>query len=250
MDLAVFYQIIVPLLEMRQAVLIMISTPTGTWSFYNHLFNLVLPSTGEKLFNTVSVELVCPRCLRTERAEHCRHNLHKIPDWKDSDKLDVVKLIYGDRTTTLKRESLGMTADDVNPIIRREFITDLRERPLWVPDYDVVPKFVHIVVDPNAGGDNGFALTALVYLNGQVIVSMMSVVVFMGVRTRRLLRQCRTVLGRVLAPICRLARARRGGPFPPSLALPTVLRVEHFVPRDVPLRPLKIGSRLGNPRGR
>ena len=177
MDLGVFYQIVVPLLEMRQAVLIMISTPTGTWSFYNHLFNLVLPQTGQKLFNTVTVELVCSLCKRTERTEHCRHNLHMVPAWKNSKKLDVVKLIYGDRTTTLKRESLGLTADDSNPLIRRDFITDLRERPLWVPDRDVPPRFVHITVDPNAGGPNGLAMTAIVYLNGQAVVSCFSVCV-------------------------------------------------------------------------
>ena len=192
MDLGVFYQIIVPLLEMRQAELIMISTPTGTWSFYNHLFNLVLPSTGLKLFNTITVELVCARCLRTERSEHCRHNLHKIPDWKDSDKLDVVKLIYGDRTTTLKRESLGLTADDVNPIIRKAFITDLRERPRWAPDMDVPPRFVHIVVDPNAGGANAMAMTAITYLNGQAIVSRRGLFARTHARTTtRRLRACR-----------------------------------------------------------
>jgi len=57
MDLGVFYQIVVPLLEMRQAVLIMISTPTGTWRKYIkiHLIEVHLTTTIVQVFITHSL---------------------------------------------------------------------------------------------------------------------------------------------------------------------------------------------------
>jgi hypothetical protein len=51
MALDVFYEVIVPLMEMRQCVLIGISTPVDTFNFFYTMLELRHPDTGEYIFN-------------------------------------------------------------------------------------------------------------------------------------------------------------------------------------------------------
>ncbi len=106
MDLAVFYQIVVPLLEMGESILIMISTPVDSFNFYSELITLKDPVTGENVFSVYEMDLICKLCLQTEHPEQCRHNFKYIPPWKSAERLEMVKLILRDNKTILKRESM------------------------------------------------------------------------------------------------------------------------------------------------
>lgn len=107
MALDVFYEVIVPLMEMKNAVLIGISTPIDTFSFFHAMLELRYPDTGEYVFNRYAAELICGNCKLLESyAEECRHNLDLIPPWKDQNSLEVVKLIFGNKVSIMKRESM------------------------------------------------------------------------------------------------------------------------------------------------
>ncbi len=106
MDLGVFYEVVVPLLEMGNAVLVMISTPVDSFNFYSILMNLTDPATGERLFLVYEMELICKRCKKKTHPEKCRHNLKYLPPWKSSEKHEIIALILKDRVTTLMRESM------------------------------------------------------------------------------------------------------------------------------------------------
>ena len=106
MDLKVFYEVVIPLLEMEQAILIMISTPVDSVNFYTILLYLEDPDTGKRVFDVYEVDLVCDKCKRTNHPTKCRHMLKYLPSWKDSSKLDIVAMILKDRETTLLRESM------------------------------------------------------------------------------------------------------------------------------------------------
>lgn len=107
MSLSVFYEVIVPLMEMVKSVLIGISTPVDSFNFFNKMLNLKFPDTGEYVFNRYCAELICPNCKELEEdSEMCNHNLDLIPPWKDSKNIALVRLIFGDKVSTLKRESL------------------------------------------------------------------------------------------------------------------------------------------------
>jgi hypothetical protein len=61
----------------------------------------------ENFTDRYAAELICGNCKKLENgAEECRHNLELIPPWKDPQTLEVVKLIFGDKVSTMKRESL------------------------------------------------------------------------------------------------------------------------------------------------
>jgi hypothetical protein len=106
MSLDVFYEVIIPLFEMRNASLICISTPVDNFNFYSALLNLVHPDTNLPIFNTYQLQLICNRCKKKEKPEKCIHNLKYIPPWKSEQKLDIVKIIMKDMAHILKRESL------------------------------------------------------------------------------------------------------------------------------------------------
>lgn len=106
MDLGVFYEVVVPLWEMGEAVMIMISTPVDSFNFYSALLSMTDPDTGQRMFLVFEVELICKRCMLKEKPEECKHNLKFLPPWKSAEKLDIVKVIMRDQVTTLKRESM------------------------------------------------------------------------------------------------------------------------------------------------
>lgn len=106
MDLSVFYEVVVPLLEMGNSVLIMISTPVDSFNFFSGLLELRDPDTGSRVFLVYDVELICKRCKMKDRPSDCRHMLKFLPPWKSAEKMDVVKLILKDNANILQRESM------------------------------------------------------------------------------------------------------------------------------------------------
>jgi len=106
MDLSVFYEVVVPLWEMGNAVMIMISTPVDNFNFFSMLLDMRDPETQQRVFLVYEVDLICKRCKLKEKPEECRHNLRFLPEWKSANKLEVVAQIMKDNITILKRESL------------------------------------------------------------------------------------------------------------------------------------------------
>jgi hypothetical protein len=106
MSLDVFYEIIIPLFEMKNSTLICISTPLDSFNFYTALMGLKHPDTGVGVCNTYEVEMVCARCKRKTHPENCRHNERYVPPWKGQEKNQIVRIILKDMVHILKRESL------------------------------------------------------------------------------------------------------------------------------------------------
>ena len=170
MDTKVFYEVIVPLLEVENTALICISTPQDSMNFYSEMFTLKTPD-GKALFNTLEVSLVCAACKASENPERCPHMSDEIPPWKSLQKLDMVKAIYGDKTELLKRESMGVITEDMMSVFREKFVNSLFDRPRY--KLRKLPLFVFVACDPNGGGDSEMGLVSLVVeYNSIVIVGM------------------------------------------------------------------------------
>ncbi len=151
MDMKVFFEVVVPLLEMEKAVLIMISTPVDSYNFYSKLLGLKNTTTGDDLFLVYEVDLVCDRCKMTSKEpEKCRHMLKYLPSWKSPDKLEIVAMMYGDRKTTLLRESMGVITDAAGGFFLAQDINAMFKSKEWKPDRTLKPQYVLIACDPNA----------------------------------------------------------------------------------------------------
>ena len=136
MDIKMFNEVIVPLLELETTALICISTPQDSTNFYSLMFEMKDPA-GNPLFNQQKIEMVCEDCKRGPHPENCTHMKHLLPRWKSGAKQDMVKQIYGDR-----------------------------------PLYNFInrPKYVFIGCDPNGGGDSEMCVFSVSMEAGQFVI--------------------------------------------------------------------------------
>ena len=148
MDLGVFYEVIVPLMEMRGAATICISTPISSWNFYTELTEL-RDDRGELLFNVIKVGIVCHRCLGTDQEDMCTHPSADKPDWK-LETSEKMRAIYGHRKTLLMREVMGKVTDAENLAFEvRDLKAFFAAKPVAEPHSPVTRVFV--AVDPTGG---------------------------------------------------------------------------------------------------
>lgn len=159
LDLAVFYEIVVPLLEMDSTALIAISTPSDSLNFYSEMFELK-DAQGDPFFRTISVNLVCDACKKAGKGASCTHNQDLIPPWKSAAKLDMVRALYGSGNKDLmQRESMGAITDDAKSLFKSDDVTRVMSTCVPLPD---IADYVFIAVDPNGGGSSQMAIVSIV----------------------------------------------------------------------------------------
>lgn len=94
-----------PLLEVVGSVILMITTPSEKSRFVESFKHLKDPNTGETMFNYFDGAMVCERCAKRSRPEHCTHKDHLLPSWKTKQKQKLAELILADNRDTLLRET-------------------------------------------------------------------------------------------------------------------------------------------------
>ena len=167
LDIQVFYQVIVPLLEMDSTAMIAISTPQDSLNFYSEMFELK-DHLGKPFFKQIKVSLICDMCRAAGKGEDCNHMSHWIPPWKSRDKFLMAKALYGSNTDLLKRESMGETTDDANSVFSSKDVNVLLESPRV--KLDSSPDYVIIAADPNGGGSSQFAVVSIVLEGDRCVI--------------------------------------------------------------------------------
>ena len=167
MDLKMFNEVIVPLLELETTALICISTPQDSTNFYSLMFEMKDPS-GAHLFNQQKIEMVCEDCKRGPHPENCTHMKHLLPRWKSGAKQDMVKQIYGDNATDMLRESMGVTTNDSCSVFHQRWVENFKKRPPYA--FVNRPKYIFIGCDPNGGGDSEMCVFSASMEAGQFII--------------------------------------------------------------------------------
>lgn len=167
MDIKMFNEVIVPLLELETTALICISTPQDSTNFYSLMFEMKDPA-GAPLFNQQKIEMVCEDCKRGPHPENCTHMKHLLPRWKSGAKQDMVKQIYGDNATDMLRESMGVTTNDSCSVFAQRWIDNFKARPPYT--FTNRPKYVFIGCDPNGGGDSEMCVFSVSMEAGQFII--------------------------------------------------------------------------------
>jgi hypothetical protein len=162
-DLRLFYEVVMPLLEMTTSVMIMISTPVNTFNFFSSLLHLKDPETGKECFLTYDVNLVCKLCRRGDatRQLECRHMMHLLPRWKSQDKMKLAELIMRDQVTTLLRESRGLVTDAGSSYFKQDEVELLVRSPPTRIEPTAYPRYVLITIDPNTRVDQSSSNMAL-----------------------------------------------------------------------------------------
>jgi len=176
-------EVIVPLLEIETTALICISTPQDSTNFYSMMFEMV-DAGGEKLFNQIQLQMVCEDCKAGPNPHDCTHMKHLLPKWKSGAKQgkiihfiifffpqaslytltlfyfqDMVRLIYGDNSADMLRESMGVTTNDTSSIFQENWLNLFASRPPYRSS--APPKVIYIACDPNGGGSSQMAIVSL-----------------------------------------------------------------------------------------
>ena len=158
MPIKMFHEVIVPLLELETTALICISTPQDSSNFYSMMFEMV-DQAGEKLFNQIQISMVCEDCKLTAHPEKCTHMKHLLPKWKSGGKQDMVRQIYGENTTDMLRESMGVTTNNSSSIFQDDWLDTFTSRDPYVEL--TPPRVVFVACDPNGGGSSQMAIVSL-----------------------------------------------------------------------------------------
>lgn len=167
LDLQVFFEIVVPLLEMATTALIAISTPQDKLNFYSEMFELK-DHTGQPFFRTIRVSLVCEKCREAGVGAQCTHKQDLIPPWKSAAKLDMVRALYAEQGDLMQRESMGAITDDAKSLFSSQVVTSfMKEAPVEIM---FEPSYVFMALDPNGGGASQMAVVSIVLHERKLIV--------------------------------------------------------------------------------
>lgn len=167
MDHRVFYTVVVPTL-VTEATFIGITTLGDEANFVNKLVK-IKRSTGELMFNVISMMLVCEECKRAGKEADCNHMMGEIPYWQDPQRhKDIEKMMEGEYETFM-RETKGM---NVNGLIQPVYPTTAIDNFMTnIYKEEKTHSHVFISVDPAGGGDaSKYAIVSCVYDGYKMVV--------------------------------------------------------------------------------
>ena len=114
---------------------------------------------GELLFNQIQLRMVCEDCKASANPQDCTHMKHLLPKWKSGAKQDMVRLIYGENSADMLRESMGVTTNDTSSIFQENWLNTFASRPEYCPSG--APVVIYVACDPNGGGSSQMAIVSL-----------------------------------------------------------------------------------------
>jgi len=168
MDMQVFYEVVVPLMEMDRTSLICISTVLGSDNFYSKLLCLK-DDQGRSFFNKFEFYLACKACMDAGIASKCTHKMHELPHWQSSRKHARIRAMMSDQKELLERETMGIMHDSGDCAFEKRLVKRMMDRPGYPLTKTV--RHIFVSIDPNAGGDSRFGICSCIYERGQLIIA-------------------------------------------------------------------------------
>lgn len=169
-DVQVINQVAVPLMTVRNAVTLAISTPCGDEGNYYNAF-LDLPSEddpNEKMFRIVKLGLACDSCMLSGKTSSCTHKAYMMPPWKSAARQLKTKIIMGEAFKDLyAQENLGIIANNTYYYFKEPMIKAMQNNSRASHAWRDAPTIVHIGIDPSGGGSkSNYAMASVVRMDG------------------------------------------------------------------------------------
>lgn len=164
-----FKEVIVPLLELRNAALLGISTADDEFNFYSQLIEKK-DDRGEPMFKVIRAGKICDACQKLEPAEQlmCNH-IPNTEHWKSIRKNKRLKALYEDDPARGLRELGGVIASDFTPCFKKSDVNRfMDEAPRYVAQS--APSHIFLTIDPSGGGPSHLALMSGYYVGGHLLV--------------------------------------------------------------------------------
>jgi hypothetical protein len=190
MDSQVFYEVVVPLLGLRDTALIAISTILDPSNFYTKLIDMRDPD-GKALFDVQKFELVCAKCKASSTPWECTHMTDTLPPWLSGEKHHKIRNFLPPEL--IGRETMGITMSDANKAFSPASIESFTSAPaaqLPVVAEHVCRRTLHqefidtkhilaeqapgsaiyTAVDPSGGGASEYAIASVLHFEGKINV--------------------------------------------------------------------------------
>jgi len=158
----VISQTIAPLVEMRDSMLIGVSTPAGEENAFTKLMQ-------HKEFDAHMYQRACADCIAAKRATLCPHMDHLAPAWKDIGRESIAAALMGSDEKLQAQESRGVITTDDSRVFEASHIAAFFDAP-GVSIENGKVRVLWVFADPNGGGQSKLALLACTYITGKVVL--------------------------------------------------------------------------------
>lgn len=105
MDMWVFFEVVVPLLELENTCLIAVTTVLDDDNFYSKLLD-IKDENGKPLFHYLNFQLGCNRRKCKLNPAKCFHNIGMIPPWHSKRKHKKARLLLSEHQDLMQRETM------------------------------------------------------------------------------------------------------------------------------------------------
>ncbi|KAK3255106.1 hypothetical protein CYMTET_35733 [Cymbomonas tetramitiformis] len=167
LDEAVFTEVIVPLLNVRDTAMLAISTPLDENNFYSTLLNMKDPVTRGPMFNVLEIKLICDVCSAKGVKDVCVHRRELIPPWKNDHRREsMTKALFESQPRMYMQEQLGISSSTDARCFDVASVDDFGNSSSHL---EGDPKHAFVGIDTCGGGSNFMALVSGVYSRDGVL---------------------------------------------------------------------------------
>eukprot|EP00854_Cymbomonas_tetramitiformis_P009764 gene9764-11568_t len=164
LDEAVFTEVIVPLLNVRDTALLAISTPLDENNFYSTLLRMKEPNSDEPMFYVLEVTLICPTCAERGVKDVCEHRRELLPPWKsDHRREEMTRMLFESQPQMYMQEQLGIPSGADACCYDRESLARFAKRVRYQVDTSTINPIghnVYMAIDTCGGGNNMMAIVS------------------------------------------------------------------------------------------
>ena len=163
----VWYQVILPLLQLDDAYIIGISTIQDDDNFMSKYLRQK-DQFGKSFFRIFQFFGVCTDCRMAGLTESCTHMDHLRPAWHSSEKLKRIKLLMQGNEELANQELSGISSSANKRAFPLAKVRGLFEQKrLPIPEFI---EYLFVAIDPSASGNSNLAICTSYSKHGRLVV--------------------------------------------------------------------------------
>jgi len=138
-------------------------------NYYSKLLELK-DERGQPFFQIHKFVMACAACLEAGTPASCTHMWASLPPWQSERKHKKIRAMMADQEALLMRETQGIMSDMHQRAFDPKLIAFAEKQPPVIIKSTLTIEHVFVTIDPSGGGESHFAVTSVIYRQGQVVV--------------------------------------------------------------------------------
>lgn len=167
-DPQLFKKVIIPLVMMKNVVLLAISSPSDEVNYCSQLILMTNRATGELIFHSVLPQYQCEQCTSIITGDKCPHQYETLPAHRNMKQLNIAISLLGSDKLTIDQELFGKVKSATSHMFR-SFMNEWSKEPLY--RFHERVQVCHTFIDPSGGStESDFAMATHASENHQFIL--------------------------------------------------------------------------------